>query len=49
MHIEIDILIIILWCEIASKYNVLTNMAATSHVAGILQRVSDTLGLRFLH
>ena len=23
-------------------------MAATSHVAGILQRVGDTLGLRFL-
>ena len=24
-------------------------MAAMSHVAGILRRVSDTLGLRFLH
>ena len=24
-------------------------MAATSHVAGLLRRVSDTLGLRFLH
>ena len=24
-------------------------MAATSHVAGFLQRVSDTLGLQFLH
>ena len=49
MHIEIDIFIIILWCEIASTFNVLTYMAAKSHVAGILQRVSDTLGLRFLH
>ncbi len=25
------------------------SVAATSHVAGILRRVSDTLGLRFLH
>ena len=49
MHIEIDIFIIILWCEIASTFNVLTYMAATSHVAGILRRVSDTLGLLFLH
>ena len=49
MHIEIDIFIIILWCEIASTFNVLTYMAATSHVAGILRRVSDTLGLRCLH
>ena len=49
MHIEIAILIFILWCEFASTFNVLTYMAATSHVAGILRRVSDTLGLRFLH
>ena len=49
MHIEIGIFIIILWCEIASTFNVLTYMAATSHVAGILRRVSDTIGLRFLH
>ena len=49
MHIEIDIFIIILWCEIASTFNVLTYMAATSHVVGILRRVSDTLGLRCLH
>ena len=49
MHIEIDILIFILWCEFASTFNVLTYMAATSHVAGFLRRVSDTLGLRFLH
>jgi len=49
MHIEIDIFIIILWCEIASTFNVLTYMAATSHVAGILRRVSDTIGLRCLH
>ena len=49
MHIEINIFIIILWCEIASTFNVLTYMAATSRVAGILRRVSDTLGLRFLH
>ena len=33
------ILIIILWCEFASTFNVLTYMAATSHVAGFLQRV----------
>ena len=26
-----------------------TYTAATSHVAGILRRISDTLGLRFLH
>ena len=37
--------IILLWCEFASTFNVLTYMAATSHVAGILRRVSDTLGL----
>ena len=49
MHIEIDIFIITLWCEIASTFNVLTYMAATSHVAGFLRRVSDTLGLRCLH
>ena len=49
MHIEIDIFIIILWCEIASTFNVLTYTAATSHVAGILRQVSDTLGLRCLH
>ena len=39
----------ILWREFASTFNVLTYMAAASHVAGILRRVSDTLGLRFLH
>ena len=49
MHIEIDIFIIILRCEIASTFNVPTNMAATSHVEGILWRVSDMLGLRCLH
>ena len=49
MLIEIDIFIIILWCEIASTFNVLTYTAATSHVAGILQQVSDTLGLRCLY
>ena len=49
MHIEIDIFIIIIFCEIASTFNVMTYMAAMSHVAGILRRVSDTLGLRFLH
>ena len=49
MHIEIDIFIIILWCEIAGTFNVLTYMAATSHVAGILRRVSDTVGLQCLH
>ena len=49
MHIEIDIFIIILWCEIASTFNVLTYTAATSHVAGLLRRVSDTIGLRCLH
>ena len=36
---------IALWCEFDSTFNVLTYMAATSHVAGILRRVSDTLGL----
>ena len=49
MHIEIDILIIILWCEFTSTFNVLTYMAATSHVAGILRRESETIGLRCLH
>ena len=49
MHVEIDILLIILQCEIASTFNVLTYMAATSQVAGILRRVSDTIGLRCLH
>ena len=33
MHIEIDIFLIILWCDIASIFHVLTYTAATSHVA----------------
>ena len=50
MHVVIAIVHhFILWCEFASTFNVLTYMAATSHVAGFLRRVSDTLGLRFLH
>ena len=39
---------LLLQCEIASTLNVLTYMAATSHVAGIIRRVSVTLGLRYL-
>ena len=38
-----------LQCEFASTFNVLTYMAAMSHVAGIIRRVSVTLGLRCLH
>jgi len=33
MHIEMDSFIIILWCDIASIFHVLTYTAATSHVA----------------
>ena len=49
MHVVIAIVHHSLWCEFASTFNVLTLVAATSHVAGILRRVSDTLGLQFLH
>ena len=37
MHVVIAIdSSFILWCEFASMFNVLTYMAATSHVAGFL-------------
>ena len=49
MHVVIAIVHHSLWCEFASTFNVLTLVAAMSHVAGILRRVSDKLGLRFLH
>ena len=49
VHVVIAIVHYSLQCEIASTFNVLTYMAATSHVAGFLRRVSDTLGLRFLY
>ena len=49
MHVVIAIAHHSLWCEFASTFNVLTYMAAISHVARILRRVSDTLGLRCLH
>ena len=50
MHVVIAIVHHSLWCEFASIFHVLTRFrAATFHVEDILRRVSDTLGLRFLH
>ena len=51
MHVVIALFCSLLsMCYIASIFHVLTRFrAATFHVAGFLRRVSDTLGLRFLH
>ena len=50
MHVVIAIVHHSLWCEFASTFNVLTLCGCTvSCCRFILRRVSDTLGLRFLH
>ena len=51
MHVVLPVILFIaLQCYFASIFHMLTRFrAATFHVAGFLRRVSDTLGLRFLH
>ena len=50
MHVVIAIVHHSLWCEFASTFNVLTLCGCNvSCCRIILRRVSDTLGLRFLH
>ena len=50
MHVVIAIVYHSLWCEFASTFNVLTLYGCNvSCCRIILRRVSDTLGLRFLH
>ena len=50
MHVVIAIVHHSLWCEFASTFNVLTLWGCNvSCCRIILRRVSDTLGLRFLH
>ena len=50
MHVVIAIVHHSLWCEFASTFNVLALCGCNvSCCRIILRRVSDTLGLRFLH
>ena len=50
MHVVIVFIHHSLWCEFASTFNVLTRFGLQRlMLQDFLRRVSDTLGLRFLH
>ena len=50
MHVVIAIVHHSPWCEFASTFNVLTRFGLQRlMLQDVLRRVSDTLGLRFLH
>ena len=50
MHVVIAIVHHSLWCEFASTFNVLTRFGLKRlMLQDVLRRVSDTLGLQFLH